>query len=118
MFQKTINGSFTGFRRKVAIEDVIKNNTSLHNDESIMEDPTPFKRQNFASLASSQDDNELNELMERDIQNKVEIHLNKSIEAGRRTQKLATKGEERKNKQLETKRVSNLAKTQADGGWK
>ena len=54
--------------------------------------------------------------MAKEISNKVEIHLNQSIEAGRRTQqKLQTKNEDRKKK-LEHERVSAMAKTHAD--WK
>ena len=82
VFQKTVNGGFGGFRRKITIDE--GNTTPL--DIKSQSDESSMERKNFASLISSKGSHEENVMIIKDSKTNI-VHLDTNIDkVGRRTQ--------------------------------
>ena len=115
VFHKTMQGSFTGFRRKVPLDEV---QDDLHSNLNSMEGISAIDKGIFASIKSSQEGAHF--LPEKQQSQFVEVHVKQMEDApGRKTQqKLLPKDiEALKQQQLGNSRISAMAKTQDDGSW-
>ena len=113
VFQKTVNGNFGGFRRKITIDEGITPlDIKSQSDESSME------RKNFASLNSSKGSHEENVMIIKDSKTNI-VHLDTNIDkVGRRTQqKISINGSKNNKDSTQMKNVTAMAKTHDNGNW-
>ena len=114
VFQKTVNGNFGGFRRKITIDE---GTTPL--DAKSQSDESSMDRKNFASLISSKGSHdEENVMIIKDSKTNI-VHLDTNIDkVGRRTQqKISIHNDSAHKQSTKLRKISAMAKTHDNGNW-